>query len=383
MVVNDSGKFTLLLGDTRTGKIHTRVPYRDLKWGERLNGPGPLSATLRPHSKELQRLDLRSVTTTVKNFLAVDYEGTILEGGPLWRRKYDPKTRNLALSGLGMWSIFDRRKNLPGHAIGFTGAAVTTAEMTIDRADLGSIAAQILAISMEQNPLGGDLPVVLPPQQLGTAHTRTYHGYNLGWIGDDLRELTKVINGPDLRLRPRYKEGVDNYVEWVFEYGNPLLQQAGPDWRWSAAGDKSPLIDFGVDQDGSDVATKVWASGSGQGTSMRLASATDTELLNGGWPYLEAEVSSSSEENLGPLQELADQVQEEQRVPWDTWTVEVRADQRPKLGTYQPGDWAVVRTPEGHPILDPNELTRVRILAVDGSSSQTVSLQVGPVQSRV
>lgn len=383
MVVKDPGKFTLVLGSTRTGRIHTRLPFESIKWGQRLNNSGPVSAVLRPHSKQLSRLDLRPITTTVKNFIGVDYDGTLLEAGPIWSRKYNPNNRSLALNGLGLWSIFDRRKNLPGSVVGLTGAAVTSAQYTVNRNHLGSIAREYVRVSLVDNPYG-DLPVVLPADIPGSAHTRTIFGYNLSWIGDDLREITRGVGAPDLRFRPRYKSGVDNYVEWVLEHGKvDLLQQSGPDWFWTTATEKSPVLEYGVDQDGSELAAKVWTPGSGQEVSMRLASASNLELVNGGFPYTEAEQGNSSEENLGPLQALADRSLEDHRRPWDTWSIVVRADERPKLGTYQPGDWAICKTPENHPILDPDELVRVRILAVDGSSNQSVSLQVGPVKSRV
>lgn len=387
-MVVDEGKFTLVLGDTKTGRIHSRIPYESVKWGQRLNDSGPVSAVLRPHSKELQRLDLRSITTTVRNFIGVDYEGTLLEAGPIWKRNYNPNTRALTVSGLGLWSIFDRRKNLKGSVIGLSGSAVTSSVLSIQRGHLGSIAAELVRVSTQDNPYvggtAGYLPVVLPPNQPGTTHVRNYKGFNLGWIGDDLRELTGVQGGPDLRFRPRYKSGVDNYVEWVFEHGKvDLLYQDGPDWFWTAAVSKSPVLEYGVEQDGSKLASKVWTPGSGQEVSMRLASAVDTQLVDGGFPWTEGEVGSTSEENLGPLQDLANRSVADRRRPWDTWKIVVRADQRPRLGQYLPGDWAIAKTPENHPILDPDQLLRVRILSVDGGSNQSVSLEVAPVQSRV
>lgn len=382
MVVVNPGAYTLILGDTRTGRIHTRVPFESIKWGQRLNNSGPVSAVLRPHSKELSRLDLRSITTTVRNFIGVDYGGTILEAGPIWTRKYNPEARSLSLAGLGLWSIFDRRKNINWSAVNL-GWAPQGYNVDATRGHLGSIARFLVEESIGTNPNGG-LPIVLPANIPGTAHTRTYHGFNLGWLGDDLRELTEVTGGPDLRFRPRYKAGVDNEIEWVFEHGQvDLLQQTGPDWFWTTATSKSPVLDYAVDQDGSDLAARVWTPGSGQEVSMRLAWAEDLGLVQAGFPYTEFEKGNTSEENMGPLQSLADRTLEDHRRPWDTWKIIVRADQRPTLGQYQPGDWAIVRTPDDHPILDPDELIRVRILSIDGSSNQSVSIEVGPTKSRV
>jgi len=379
-VVVDDG-YQLLLGDLRTGKIQASIPYRDLKWGLRVNAPGPISATIRPFSKQLRNHDLRSLTATVKQFMAIGYGEEILEAGPIWTRPFDEDTAEMTLNGLGLWSIFDRRKNVNG-AMLLPGARVTEDVIKVADVHLGSVARELVRISIQDNPYGGDLPVVLPDVVADPGNPgRTYNGYNLTWLGDDLRELTKAEGGPDLRFRPRRKPGNPTFIEWVLEHGAiDVLTQDGPDHQWDARPARSGIAKLGVSQDGQRMGAKAWVTGSGQEQQLRLASKVDTTLVDAGYPWLEVEASAGDEEDLTVLQSMANRGAQDARYPWDAWSLTVRADTRPRLGTYQAGDWALVNTPENHPVLPAGGKVRVRILAVDGSAGNEVTLAVAPIQ---
>lgn len=379
MVVANTGRL-LAVGDVRTGKIQAYLPYTSLKWGERLNAPGPVTATIRPYSDELAGRNVRALTATVKQFAAVIEDGIVLEAGPIWTRPFDEDTGELTINALGLWSIFDRRKNLNG-AMLLPGAKVTEDVITVTGRHPGSVARELVRISIEDNPYGGDLPVVLPAEILGGYDPRVYYGYNLSWLGDDLRDLTKTEGGADLRFRPRLRADDPTFIEWVLEHGAvDIIHQAGPDWTWDVRVEKSGIAKLGVSQDGTGLASKSWVPGSGQEQAMRLASAMDTALVDAGFPWTEAEESASQEEDLGVLQSMANRKQADSRHPWDTWSLTVRADTEPRLGKYLPGDWALVNTPETHPVLPLGGKIRVRILAVDGDHSNDVKLSVAPIQ---
>lgn len=374
MVVNDDG-YQLILGDVRTGKIHARVPYSSLKWGQRLNAAGAMAATLRPESRELARHDLRMLTSTVRQFMAVQYGDTILEAGPIWTRPTNKNTGELQINGLGLWSIFDRRKNIPGYAL-LPGAAVTEALITIKNRHPGSIARALVRTSIEDNPYGGDLPIVLPESIPGNL-SKDYPGYDLSWLGDDLRELAKLS---DLRFRPRFVEGDRTRIEWVMEHGpGDLLSQPGPDHRLDGRVERPGLSGLSVDQDGSGVGAMNWTPGSGQEQAMKLATSRDTRMVDAGYPWTEVETAAANEEDPDVLQALSDRALEDAVRPWDSWSIKVRRDRNPRVGSYLPGDWAQVNAPDGYP-LSPSGFARVRIMAVDGDAGPEVSLAVAPVQ---
>jgi hypothetical protein len=403
MVVEHTG-FQTFLCNTVTGKVTAFFPPSKVSWGQRLNGAGPVQATLKVNSEELKNLEVRLATMALRQSLGIAYNGVILECGPIWEQDYDAESETLALTASGLWSIFDHRKALQGLAPGpATDAgdfwarhdpswiAPSWSHINITNKSLGSIARELVRISIQDNPFtrpdgtnAGALNIVLPPDVPGT-HQRNYYGYDLGWVGERLRQLTNVENGPDIRFRPRFKEDDPTIVEWVLETGSeeqPLLVQNGPDWLWDTDVAESGVVKLGVKRDATGMAARAWAPGNGQERNMLISWSTDTSLIDAGFPWTEIDVASKTTEDGADLNAIADRLLADSLAPWDQWSLQVRADQFPRLGQYLPGEWAQVHVGPGHPMIEPG-LYRVRIMAVDGDHSETVKLTVAPMQGRL
>lgn len=400
MVVNEG--YRVFLCNTVTGKITGDLPVSKVTWGVRLNGAGPVQVTVPVLAEEVRNMDLRNNTTVLKQSLGVAYNGQILECGPIWQQDYDANDETLNLTASGIWSLFDVRKLLPG---GAPGAAMDTPEWFAGQAangwgapnaetvsltgyTLGSIARELVRLSIQDNPFtrpdgsnAGALNIVLPPVEYGSRE-RNYNGFDLGWIGARLRELTQVQGGPDIRFRPRFKGDDPTVVEWILETGSeaqPLLVQNGPDWIWDTGVERSGVVKLGISRDATEMAARAWVPGNGQERNMKLAWATDTTLVDAGFPWTETDTASKQVEDQGILDDTARRLLADSAAPWDQWTLSVRADQSPALGAYLPGEWAVIHVGPGHPMITPGAY-RVRIMAIDGDHSERVKLTVAPIQ---
>lgn len=397
MVVANVG-YQAFLCNTVTGKISTFFPPSKVSWGMRLNGPGPIQATLKVTAEELRNVELRLATMALRQSLGIAYDGQILECGPIWQQDYDAEKEELALTASGIWSILDTRKALPGNAPGAALASTDTAtvkptEATLNMTNLslGSIARELVRVSIQDSPFtrpdgskAGALNIVLPAVVSGTS-TRNYMGYDLGNIGERLRQLTEVQNGPDIRFRPRFKGDDPTVVEWVLETGStaqPLLVQTGPDWIWDTAVAESGVVKLGVKRDATGMAARTWVPGNGQERNMLLAWQTNTSLVDAGFPWTEADIAAKEVEDITVLNAIANRLLADSAAPWDQWSLQVRADQYPRLGQYLPGEWAQINVSPGHPMIEAG-LYRVRVMAVDGDHSETVKLTVAPMQGRI
>jgi hypothetical protein len=382
MVVENEG-YQLFLCDTIDGGRVKFIPAAAAGWGMKLNEAGPITAGLPVAARETARLDLRTATTTVRQSLGIAYNGNILECGPIWGRKYDPDKEQLDLTAAGLWSIWDHRKALPGSFLG-TGAVPSRAVWTISRGNLQSIARELVRNSIQENPvlggIAGRLNIVLPASSSGTTHTRTYNGWDMAWIAQRLKELTEVTNGPDIRFRPRFMPGAEPVqVEWLMEMGTPLLQ-APKDLQWDVSLRKAGNVHLSWDEDATNLAARAYILGPGQEKAKKIKHATDETLLAEGWPYTEIDESRDVESDA-LLQSHANALLKANKRPWLTWNLTVRADLPPLLGTYQPGDWAQLRIPEGHPQI-PAGIVRVRILTITGGEDLKVKLTVAPIQGQ-
>ncbi|MGM9473192.1 hypothetical protein ACS5PJ_14455 [Pseudarthrobacter sp. YS3] len=377
-------EFRVFIGNMVTGKITADLPAASQSWGMRLNGAGSLDLTTRALSEDLRNKDLRNATATKKNYLAVAYGNTILEAGPIWKRDYDARTGVLKLGAAGLWSFLDKVKALNWAQI-TAGTEVTRTSLDLTGLSRGSIAREIVRLSIFGNPNNPGLPIVLPPLETGT-HDRHYKGYTLPWVGDLLRKLTAVDNGPDIAFRPRYDGADPTRIEWVMTHGSeaePLLYQAGDDWTWDGSTEESGVSDIGTKEDGSGMADRVWQPGAGSELAMKLATAQDLDLIRyAGYPWTEADAASKDVEDAAILQSHADAAMAAARRPVETWDMTVRADTSPVLGKYSPGDFAHINVPKGNPMIEAGN-RRVRIMAIDGDNTQTVKLTPAPMPSGV
>jgi hypothetical protein len=389
VLISEEAGFKVLSVRTKTGAVNRDLPVASLKWSLPLGGPGTITVTLATDSEEVQTLELRSLTTAVRDALAVQYTspaGTfILECGPIWKRRYKPENETLELEASGLRSIFERRKNVPGAQLTAFGTPMTS-EIVITNKTLGSIARELVRISIQDNAQAmGQLNIVLPADVAGT-HDRTYHGYDLQWIDDQLRELSGVTNGPDIRFRPRFNASNPALVEWPMEYGteaDPLLHQAGDDWVWDTDAPDSAVVGLGLEEDATGLGCYAWVPGNGQERDMVLGEALDITLADLGWPWLEREDSThKTNGDQADLDDYATRLQADSLYPWNQWRLTVRADLPPYLGEYQPGDWAQITVGAGHPEI-PQGTYRVRIMGMEGDESQNVEIIVAPMQGTI
>ena len=174
----------------------------------------------------------------------------------------------------------------------------------------------------------GTVTVISAP----TANTFTYQSY-----GNNVPSTACL--GSIGSVHPLSVLGADQYV---FEYpGN--------------------ILDFKVDENAEDSATRMWVSGNNEGldgeASQPYAAATSTDMLAGGWPVLDlieekndVQTAIAGEE---ALYEYAKDFLDEARPPEATFSIDVNGSINPVVGDYLPGDWCSI-------IID-DEFVRLRL----------------------
>lgn len=367
-----------LIGNLADGRrIQTLNDVIEGPWSQTLNDADAVRVKVPLRNPENARLRLRTSAHPGKTFLcAVD--GDHLVGGPIWFHDWDEDSHHLTITASGMDTYFDHRVLLPVLA-GRSPADPTTDTRfmpplapgedvdypwpTDTRKSLQGIARFL--VWQAQQHTGGNVPVILPAEIAGT-NERDYRGSDLAFIGDRLRQLRDVIDGPDIQFVPRFTEDRLG-VEWVMRIGTPdqpmLFSKQEVSFQLTAA--ESTISGLKGKLDGRVLAERAFSAGGKQADKVIIATSTDPTLHQQGFPLLEdVDSKHTSVSNVATLQGYSDEIVLAGRRVSEVMTFDHQATKTPKIGSFTVGDFARVGI-KGHAYYDDGN-HRMRIASISG-----------------
>ena len=363
-----------ILGDLLTGRRIQSLQALTGSWSEGVNAAGALSCTVSLKNPVMKRLGLLNSAIPGKSFLAAVDGDTVLQAGPIWAHDWVEDTGKLSLTAAGMWSYFDHRVLLPVLAGRLPSDPTTDTNYTAK--SLQGVARGLVA--QAQAWTYGDVPVVLPSEVAGTSD-RTYRGADLAPVGDRLRELTGVLNGPEVRFSPRWTSDRLG-IEWVMEIGTPTepLIYSAQRPVFYVGTEKSSVTKLRVNVNGSKIGSQAFAAGGRANDQTLVAVATDTTQTAAGFPQLDlVDAAHATVSELGTLQGYADELVMRSRFPVQTWSFSHKVSDLLGLSSFRAGDFATVRVLASR-YLEVRSYT-MRVLTREGDvRSQTVDLTFGP-----
>lgn len=374
-----------LLCDLLTGRQILDLNVASGSWSTVLNTADTITLQIDMQDPAMISLGLRNAATPAKTVLAVSEDDTIMAAGPIWTRKYDRDAKTLELGAKGIWSYFDHRyiQQLLAATIDVTtftlpdpdneGGSIANPALTteLNGYDLGTIAMKLMELA--QSWTGGNIPLVFPPDRAGYRE-RNYLGADFTNLGEALRQLTAVDNGPDISFAPRFTSDRLG-IEWVVSTGTEdqpmLFSNSTPHWDLTLP--ESSASNLEVDEDASDIASLAWQTGGRSDDEVLVARAYDPTLLGLGYPLYEVlDSSHSSVSEQDTLDAYAQEATVFGRGAVETWTFTAEAHQQPVVGSYSVGDFVSLTIAaydttngSGDPYLPPGTYSQ-RIVGISG-----------------
>ena len=283
----------------------------------------------------------------------------------------------VALTGGSIWDLLAKRlvtvKDFGQHH----GDELRRSAVTISDRNLGGIVQEILRLA-QQRP-NGALPLTFGSDpETGTAkRTRTYEGFNIANISAAklIREITQVINGPDVRFRPVLRPG--RRVGLVVEHGietQPVIAQH-----------TLPAIDLTAPRPETGAPTlsaewsplnRLYASGAGEGAGTLISPVDSTSLpASGRGTWLEDVWSDTDTENWDLLDEKAKGRLEASRHKTVQLSVLLPNDNpTTPLNSIRLGDRVRVRWPDGWVNLT-SGVYEMTVLKISGDYTSTYTIE--------
>lgn len=272
----------------------------------------------------------------------------------------------------GIGAIFERRVLTAQEPISLSTAAqveMMTKNLRYTGMSYGTIGQEVVKRGLAK--VGGTLPIVFgsPREQGSTLRTRTYDGYNLAnnQVWKRLTELSGVRNGPDIAFRPRWN--AEGWLEWVMVHGTHAQPQIAQDWSMDldTTSSLSPVASVDVTADASKLASRVYWTGAGEGSTTMVRVAEDRSRLHDQMPILETVGSTSDSANRDLIREhaIAGLAASRDVVTQINITVDGE-DERCEIGRWRVGDAARVTLGDEW-LTVPAGTTSKRIISAKGS----------------
>lgn len=260
---------------------------------------------------------------------------------------------------------------------GNTTTNVTTSTVRYDNLSFRAIACDLVRLATEAKP-SGQLPIELPYLGEAGIRSREYYGYNVA--NNDcaklLKELTNVINGPDIQFRPEIIN--DQYMRWTLYAGSeaePLFLGNSPTPTLTAFAGGGTAENVVVAHDGA--VQRIYQTGAGTDEATLCTLVEDLTLAQRRDPYplVEMHKSNTDDDSIALVRSHAQANLASYSYPVCQISCEVNlADtQNPvKAGLVWAGE-PVNLAIEGHPAL-PDGVHELRLMEMSGDLGTQVTL---------
>lgn len=353
------------LVETVTGRITHEIEATNPRWSITLNAADAGSVRLRKSS--LQGIDKRFLQDWTASIVIcyVHPNGTQIPwcGGPVTSRPTESR-ETIQFNWSGMRKVMEKR--------------VLSVDKLLTNTTFGQMAWELISYSMEKP--AGKLPLRhATPNETGINAIR-FQGWDLrnNSIDNLLTKLTNLDRGPDIMFRPKWKPGSESHFIWDVVHGtknNPYIaQKKMPDFDTTS--EMSDISNVDITNDATQLADRIWCTGSGQGWKTARDYEEDLSWTKTGRPFLERVITETNESDPAKLALKARGALNASRSSVDQLTLTVRADSlKNPMGTWFVGDQAYV-TLDGGWMHIPAGTRPMRIIKAHGDFSEEIIIEL-------
>lgn len=370
-----------MIANTSDGTIVSDVALSSYPgFTRKLNDMGSFNVSCRVDAPENASVDFHTYASP-KYCWIVAYDSYIAQAGPVWSYHFDDHTRVLSVQGSGIGGMFSRR--VTRNSAGTTAIVDASQDLSYSNLSLRAIMGKLVSDNMAQTY--GALPITTSNLTETGTNTRTYYGYDLKSLADNMRDLANVDQGPEFEFSPAFTSA-QNAVTWSLNVGSPTLGDQASNGVWDYGGSLS-TIDVDVNASVSPV-SRVWVKGTGSERALLTGYYQDTTQAASGYPlldYVDGSHTNASVQTTLDGWAKADQVA--YSAPFETWKCGVRVDGllsndlsgagvkvSPGLGDFQVGD-APLFYVDGHPWIPTGQYRR-RIMGFSSNGPWMINLDL-------
>lgn len=337
-------RYTYVVQDLMSGTLKDELPLRSVTYSHVLNAPGAFSGSIDRRHPKATRNNLDPSRTA----LYVLRNGHCVWGGIIWTIRSNGDGLNIGAEGF--WSYFRKRRLRHTHRF-MPNQLGAKSPLEIAR----------IFIDYAQDPVkspGGNIGVQTGTETTAATVERSWFGYERKKIADIIEALTDNAISFDFDIEVTYDEVTNTFNKRLVLFHPNRGRRTDLVWE---IGTHCELSEYLLD--GTKQANSWHGIGAGEGDSMVLAQATDTNQIASptnpsGYPLLEEAFMAKDISRKATLKEYADARLEQRRFPQLMPNVFLRDTDQTRIGSFVCGDWVRLRGGDGFTVFD-DKWTRI------------------------
>lgn len=354
--------YTYLSTDLLTGTIREELPLTGVRWSKALGGPGALNANIRYTHPKATRANLDPGKTAIY----IRRNGLVVWGGILWTARKVKGNDVLQLGALGFWSYFRRRRLR--HSFSFAEKDQLAIFRDMVRYAQGEAMTSVTGGPTTIVQPNGSIGVVYGTETSGVTRNKNINGFERYIVGQQCEELAGLQNGFDFAID--ITEPTEGTFVKTLKLDYPrrgrrtnLVFEQGKNVK---------LLDWQIDAD--RLENRIDALGAGEGTTMLVKTAQDTNVLAEGYPLLDGVESRKGVTVDSTLAAHAEARLQQLKRPVSIPTLSLRVTEEGEVGSFIEGDECIVRADDGFVQFDNYYRVMQYLVDVSNEGDETIDV---------
>lgn len=306
--------------ELRSDQIISEIDLYGVYANRQISGPGQFNGSFNFDQTGKKNIDLVAATVPGKTWLVVEREGVPVWWGITWSRTYQSQAKTCQLFAWGFEAYPQKRK--------------ITQDLVWNQVPVTQIFVELWGgmLAADGSNLGIDIPDITD----GPLKDLVVLASDNNYYSDPMQQLCEAADGFDWTID--LQKNASGLYTKSLRVGWPSIGQTDDQPDRIVFEYPGNIVNYYGTEAMGEAGTNVFTIGAGEGSAMPATETTQASMIANGWPRWDVDVSYKDVTDAAQIAQLAAQQKVVRKPPMESFSITVKSDVPPVVGTYNLGD---------------------------------------------